>query len=278
MDRERKCDSHLLKVCVGLQVVCLGLRTSLQGSSQLPACKPEGSAQSWPWLPSIQQESRLHGSQVSPLRQALLPLAGCSTGAALAGIWVPAHMYSRRIYKLQRTAQAHRLCSLSFSAISWAWRSLSRRISLCTSTCEHSQAEQQVIHGRPAQRPEHLSKEQLVPAWRPLPWESGGICLTAHAGTGTHLQVADALACMVHSSIRTLQRHEKVSSNMIRRHCKLDKPHSRGACAALTIKGTAPICCRGSYGHEGDSCTHACCPALHSITVIYTAQMTSRTL
>ena len=74
-----------------------------------------------------------------------------------------------------------------------------------------------------------------MPAWRPLPWKSLGICLTAHAGTGTHLQVADALACMVHSSIRTLQRHEKVSSSMIRRHCKLDKPHSRGACAALAL-------------------------------------------
>ena len=45
----------------------------------------------------------------------------------------------------------------------------------------------------------------------PLPWKSFGIWMTAHAGTGTHLQVADALACMIHSSIRTLQRHTEAS-------------------------------------------------------------------
>lgn len=47
----------------------------------------------------------------------------------------------------------------------------------------------------------------------PLPWKSFSICSTAHAGTGTHLQIADALACMVHSSICTLQRHKAASSS-----------------------------------------------------------------
>ena len=47
----------------------------------------------------------------------------------------------------------------------------------------------------------------------PLPRENFSDLWTAHDGTGTHLQVANALACMIHSSIRTLQRHKGASSS-----------------------------------------------------------------
>ena len=103
--------------------------------------------------PAISQMPWTHGAQVraqvSPWRQGLLlQLAAQALGGLASASQL--NLAHARASKCTGTAQAHRLCSLSFSALSWQWRSLSRQISLCTSTCEHPQTQQQLIHGRPA--------------------------------------------------------------------------------------------------------------------------------